>query len=87
MLPVLSLLVRSGAILLGAEILRRCLRRSPAAQKHGLLLFAFGLLIAWPLLSGICRRFPCFGRRAAAKARSKFVRRSGRRSAHHVRMG
>ncbi len=60
MLPLLSLLVRSGAILLGAEILRRCLRRSPAAQKHGLLLFAFGLLIAWPVLSGILPSIPVF---------------------------
>jgi TonB family protein len=60
MLPLLSLLVRSGAILLGAEILRRCLRRSPAAQKHGLLLFAFGLLIAWPLFSGILPSIPVF---------------------------
>jgi TonB family protein len=67
MLPLLSLLVRSGAILLGAEILRRCLRRSPAAQKHGLLLFAFGLLIAWPLLSGILPSIPVFWPAPAAQ--------------------
>lgn len=67
MLPLLSLLVRSGAILLGAEILRRCLRRSPAAQKHGLLLFAFGLLIAWPLFSGILPSIPVFWPATAAQ--------------------
>jgi len=67
MLPLLSLLVRSGAILLGAEILRRCLRRSPATQKHSLLLFAFGLLIAWPLLSGILPSIPMFWPKNAAQ--------------------
>lgn len=53
MWPLLALLVRSGAILLGAEMLRRYLRRSPAAQRHGLVLFAFALLFAWPLFSAI----------------------------------
>src|SRR5271166_3977624 len=67
MLPLLSLLIRSGAILLGAEILRRCLRRSPAAQKHGLLLFAFGLLIAWPLFSGVLPSIPVFWPATAAQ--------------------
>src|SRR5208283_3775158 len=60
MLPLLSLLFRSGAILLGAEVLRRCLRSSPAAQKHGLILLAFGLLLTWPLFSGILPSIPIF---------------------------
>jgi TonB family protein len=58
MLLLLSLLTRTGAILLGAQILRRCFRGSSAAQKHGLLLFSFGLLIGWPLLSGILPSIP-----------------------------
>ncbi len=67
MLTLLSLLVRSGAILLGAEILRGCLRRSPAAQKHGLLLSAFGLLMAFPLLSGILPSIPLLWPATAAR--------------------
>jgi TonB family protein len=57
---ILSLLLRSGAVLFAAEILRRWLRRSPARQRHGLLLFAFVLLIAWPLLSAILPSVPLF---------------------------
>src|SRR5438477_4819698 len=46
-----SLLVRSGIILGAAEILRRFPRRAPAAYRHRIVLGAFGMLAAWPVLS------------------------------------
>jgi TonB family protein len=57
---IVSLLLRSGAVLLAAEVLRRWLRRSPAAERHRLLLFAFVLLAVWPLLSGVLPAIPLF---------------------------
>lgn len=57
---IVSLLLRSGAVLLAAELLLRWLRRSPAAERHRLLLFTFALLIDWPLFSAVLPAVPLF---------------------------
>jgi TonB family protein len=46
-----SLLIRSGLILVGAEILRRFPRNLGPADRHRILFAAFGLLLIWPLFS------------------------------------
>jgi hypothetical protein len=46
-----SLLIRSAAVLAAAEILRRFPRKSAPADRHRILLAAFGLLMMWPLFS------------------------------------
>lgn len=53
MIPLASLLIRSGVILLAAEALRRGLGASPAARRHGVVLFALALVIDWPLFATI----------------------------------
>ncbi len=45
-----DLLVRSGSIMLAAEVLRRLTHRAPAAYRHRLIVWAFSLLLCWPLL-------------------------------------
>jgi TonB family protein len=56
--PLASLLIRSGVILLAAELLRRGLRGSPAARRHGIVLFALALLINWPLFAALLPAIP-----------------------------
>jgi TonB family protein len=58
LVPLLSLLIRSGVILLAAEVLRRALRGSPAARRHNVVLFAVALLIDWPLLASLIPAIP-----------------------------
>jgi len=53
-----SVLIRSGLILVAAEVLRRCLRRSSARDRHRIVLAAFALLLAWPLLSAFVPAIP-----------------------------
>ncbi|HZS53415.1 MAG TPA: M56 family metallopeptidase [Bryobacteraceae bacterium] len=48
-----SLLIRSGAILAAAELLRRMSRKSSAAYRYRILLTGFALLLIWPGLSAI----------------------------------
>jgi TonB family protein len=48
-----SLLIRSAIIFIAAEILRRFPRRFAPADRHRILLAAFGLLLIWPLLSSV----------------------------------
>jgi TonB family protein len=58
LVPLLSLLIRSGVILLTAELLRRVLRGSPAARRHSVVLFGVALLINWPLFASIIPAIP-----------------------------
>ncbi len=58
MIPLASLLIRSGVILLAAEVLRRGLRGSPAARRHSIVLFALALVVDWPLFATILPVFP-----------------------------
>lgn len=58
MILFLSLLIRSGIILVAAELLRRGLRGSPAARRHSVVLFALALLIYWPLLAAFLPAVP-----------------------------
>ena len=53
-----SLLVRSGLILAGAEVARRSMRHSAAADRHRILIAAFSLLLLWPLLSAVLPELP-----------------------------
>lgn len=48
-----SLLIRSAAIFIMAEILRRFPRKLAPADRHRILLAAFGLLLIWPFLSAV----------------------------------
>jgi TonB family protein len=48
-----DLLIRSAVIFGTAEILRRFPRKLTPADRHRILLAAFGLLLIWPFLSGV----------------------------------
>ncbi len=48
-----SLLIRSAVVLIAAEILRRFPRKSAPADRHRILLAAFGLLMIWPLFAAV----------------------------------
>ncbi len=48
-----SLLIRSGLILIAADVLRRLARRESGRYRHRILLAAFALLLAWPLFSAV----------------------------------
>lgn len=48
-----SLLIRSAVIFVAAEILRRFPRTLAPADRHRILLAAFGLLLVWPLFSAV----------------------------------
>ncbi len=48
-----SLLIRSGLILLAAEVLRRLSHRSTAGNRYRIILAAFTLLLIWPVFSAM----------------------------------
>ncbi|MDQ2774070.1 MAG: M56 family metallopeptidase [Acidobacteriota bacterium] len=48
-----SLLIRSGLILIAADVLRRFARQDSGKYRHRILLAAFALLLSWPLFSAV----------------------------------